>query len=101
MKVEDFQRSLSANEPPPGLTEALVALWWDARGDWERAHSYAQEDEGPAGAWVHAYLHRKEGQQSNADYWYRRAGSEFRRPTFEAEWSALVEGLLTARSDTR
>src|SRR5580658_2003870 len=74
MTLDDFRLSLTATEPPAGLTHALAGLWWDARGDWTRAHESAQQDEGVEGAWVHAYLHRKEGEQSNAAYWYRRAG---------------------------
>ena len=70
MTVDDFRKSLSATEPPPGLTLALAGLWWDAKGDWTRAHESAQQDEGPEGSWVHAYLHRKEGDQGNAAYWY-------------------------------
>ena len=70
MTVDDFRKSLNATEPPPGLTLALAGLWWDAKGDWTRAHESAQQDEGPEGSWVHAYLHRKEGDQGNAAYWY-------------------------------
>ena len=66
MTFDDFQRSLTATEPPPGLAHALAGLWWDAKGDWKRAHESAQQDEGVEGSWVHAYLHRKEGDQGNA-----------------------------------
>ena len=96
MTVEEFQRSLSADGPPAILTPALTALWWDAKGDWERAHSSAQDDEGSEGAWVHAYLHRKEGEQWNADYWYAKAGRKFHREELADEWAALAEGLLPA-----
>ena len=75
MTLDEFRQSLTATEPPAGLTHALAGLWWDAKGDWTRAHESAQQDEGVEGAWVHAYLHRKEGDQSNAAYWYRRAGN--------------------------
>jgi len=68
MTLDDFRESLTATEPPPGLTLALAGLWWDAQGDWTRAHESAQQDEGKDGAWVHAYLHRKEGDQGNAAY---------------------------------
>jgi len=94
MNIDDFQRSLSASEPPSDLSEALIALWWDARGDWERAHSHAQDDEGPDGAWVHAYLHRKEGDQSNAAYWYRRASKPVCREPLDAGWLSIVRDLL-------
>ena len=81
--------------PPPGLSPALQALWWDGKGDWARGHDLINDLETPDTMAVHAYLHRKEGEQWNADYWYRRAGSRYRRPTLEAEWQALVEALLS------
>jgi hypothetical protein len=74
MTLDDFRQSLTSTEPPAGLTQALAGLWWDGKGDWTRAHDSAQQDEGMEGAWVHAYLHRKEGDQGNAAYWYSRAG---------------------------
>jgi hypothetical protein len=74
MTLDDFRQSLQKDDPPAELTLALVGLWWDAKGDWTRAHESAQQDEGVDGSWVHAYLHRKEGDQSNAAYWYSRAG---------------------------
>ena len=75
MNLEDFRQSLTATEPPAGLTHALAGLWWDAKGDWTRAHESAQQDEGAGRVLGHAYLHRKEGDQDNAAYWYSRAGS--------------------------
>jgi hypothetical protein len=94
MRVEQLRASLSSEEPPAELTAPLAALWWDAKGDWARAHAMVDELETPDGMAVHAYLHRKEGAVSNADYWYERAGRLFHRPTLEAEWEALVKGLL-------
>jgi hypothetical protein len=94
MTMQDFQRSLKANEPPADLTPALTALWWDARGDWERAHSHAQDDEGADGAWVHAYLHRKEGDRGNAGYWYTRAGKTFCEQSLAEEWLSITQELL-------
>lgn len=73
---------------------ALLALWWAGRGDWDRAHQAAQEIEGRDGAWVHAYLHRMEGDTANAGYWYRRAGKPAATGPFEQEWAAIVEQLL-------
>ena len=73
MTLAEFRASLAAAAPPPGLPPALAALWRDAKGDWDGAHDLAQTDEGGAGDWVHAYLHRKEGDEGNAAYWYRRA----------------------------
>jgi len=93
MRVEQFEKSLADPEPPDTWPAPFAALWWDAKGDWARAHGLVDELETPGGMAVHAYLHRKEGAASNADYWYRRAGRQFYRPTLEAEWKALVEGL--------
>ena len=94
MTPEKFKSSVAQSSPPSELTAPLVALWWEAKGDWTRAHSLVDELETTEGMAVHAYLHRKEGSASNADYWYARAGRTFYRPTLEAEWAALVEGLL-------
>jgi hypothetical protein len=93
MKIEELRKSLANPDPPPGLAEPLAALWWDARGDWARAHGLVDELETQEGMAVHAYLHRKEGSAGNADYWYQRAGRQFHRPTLDGEWEALVEGL--------
>jgi len=80
--------------PPDGLPAPLAALWWDAKGEWARAHSLVEELETRDGMAVHAYLHRKEGAEWNANYWYDRAGRQYHRPALDAEWRALVEGLL-------
>jgi hypothetical protein len=93
MNAEMFRRSLGSQAPPPELPAALEALWWDAKGDWARAHGLVDELETPEAMAVHAYLHRKEGADSNAEYWYKRSGKNFYRPALEAEWNALVEGL--------
>ena len=95
MNAEEFRASVAEEEPPVRLSAPLAALWWDAKGNWARSHALVDELETADGMAVHAYLHRKEGQASNADYWYRRAGRRFHRPTLEAEWQALVEGLLS------
>ena len=94
MTLDEFRQSLSAKHPPDGVTNAQAGLWWDAKGDWTRAHESAQQDEGPDGSWVHAYLHRKEGDQSNAAYWYGRARKNFSRMTFEQEWMEIASALL-------
>jgi len=94
MNVEQFTLSLTEEAPKSGLTAPLEALWWDAKGEWARAHALVDELETRDGMAVHAYLHRKEGAAGNAEYWYRRAGSDFRRTTLEAEWKALVEALV-------
>lgn len=77
-----------------GLSGALLALWWDGKGDWKRAHEIAQEVTGADGAWVHAYLHRKEGDTGNAAYWYRRAGREIPRGDLREEWEEIVREML-------
>ena len=86
--------SLANTAPPAGLTPALAALWWDFKGDWDRAHERAHERDDAAGAHVHAYLHRKEGDQPNANYWYRRAGTAPSTLSLDAEWEELVRGFL-------
>lgn len=93
MDVKAFRTSLQQAAPPAGLPAALQALWWDAKGDWARAHGLVDELETRDGMAVHAYLHRKEGSASNADYWYQRVGKDFFRAKLEEEWEALVEGL--------
>lgn len=93
MTLQQFHQSLSAEAPDPSLPAPLAALWWDAKGDWIQAHSLVDELETREGMAVHAYLHRKEGSDWNADYWYNRAGRNFHRPSLPDEWKALVEGL--------
>jgi hypothetical protein len=97
MNIEEFKASIAAQAPRADLPAPLAALWWDAKGDWAQAHAQVDELETVDGMAVHAYLHRKEGSAANADYWYQRAGRNFQRPTLDAEWAALVAGLL-ARS---
>ena len=94
MTVEELRASLVYEAPPEGLDPLPAALWWDAKGDWARAHALVDELETPDGMAVHAYLHRKEGEAWNADYWYKRAGRQFHRTTLDAEWTALAEALL-------
>jgi hypothetical protein len=96
MDVKKFRATLAAEAPPQGMPVPLAALWWEAKGDWTQAHLMVDELETPDGMAVHAYLHRKEGSESNANYWYERAGRKFHRPTFDAEWDALVSGLKSA-----
>lgn len=94
MTSEEFRASLAADAPPQGLPAPLEALWWDAKGGWERAHGLVDELETQDGMAVHAYLHRKEGSEGNANYWYERAGRSYHRAALADEWQALVEGLL-------
>lgn len=95
MTFEEFRRTLERQEPPTGLGYALAGLWWDAKGDWDKAHESAQQDESTAGSWVHAYLHRKEGDASNAGYWYRRAAKPHSQASLEQEWTQIAESLLS------
>ena len=99
MNAEEFRASFAENAPPASLPAPLAALWWDAKGNWAQAHGLVDELETVDGMAVHAYLHRKEGSASNADYWYHRAGRNFQRPTLDAEWTALVAGLLAKSSN--
>jgi hypothetical protein len=95
--VTELRTSLSAEEPPAGLDSALEALWHAAKGDWDKAHALAQSREDANGAWVHAYLHRVEGDQSNAGYWYRRAGRPHAAVPLQQEWEEIAAALLTSR----
>jgi hypothetical protein len=90
MTLEEFEATLS----PPPVPPALQALWYDAHGDWEKAHQLANGVDDTSGAWVHAYLHRKEGDLGNAAYWYRRAGQPAATDSLQAEWSRIVAALL-------
>ena len=94
MPFPAFEASLGDPAPPPGLTPALQALWHERRGSWERAHEIAQNHDDDACAWVHAYLHRREGDLSNAAYWYRRAGRPAARGDLDREWRDMVRALL-------
>jgi len=95
MRYSDFKASLATAEtsPPVGLTEALCALWHDARGDWEAAHKWVMDSESRAAAWVHAYLHRKEGDLANATYWYSRALQPVVEAPLEEEWEQIARAL--------
>jgi len=97
MNAAEFQKSLGAEAPPEGTQAPLAALWWDAKGDWQHAHRLVDELESAEGMAVHAYLHRKEGAASNAEYWYSRAGRGYHRESLEEEWLALVQGLTGKR----
>jgi hypothetical protein len=92
--LDDFRQSLTATKPPAGVKFALAGLWWDAKGDWARAHESAQQNEGPEGSRVHAYLHRKEGDLGNAAYWYSQAAKPVCREPLDAEWLGIATQLL-------
>jgi hypothetical protein len=95
--VAELRESLAGVEPPAGLDTALKALWHAAKGDWDKAHELAQAQEDATGAWVHAYLHRVEGDESNAGYWYRRAGRPHATAPLPEEWQEIATALLGSR----
>ncbi len=89
-----FKVSIHQSAPPDGCGLAVQALWWDGKGDWQRAHEIAQTDPSSAGSWVHAYLHRKEGDEWNAAYWYRRAKQPVFAGSLDDEWQHIATNLL-------
>lgn len=93
-----FVASLAHGDPPAGIDAPLAAMWWCAKGDWNRAHELAQSDASPSSSWVHAHLHRVEGDLANAGYWYRRAGRPAADGALSAEWDAVVDELLRRRA---
>jgi hypothetical protein len=97
MTAHEFRRSAlgPSAAPPPGTPAALSALWHDAHGDWARAHEQAQRDSTADGSWVHAYLHRKEGDSGNACHWYGRAGRPVSKDPLEDEWAEIAAELLS------
>jgi hypothetical protein len=101
LNPEAFADSIAQSQPPVGLSLALEALWWDAKGDWEKAHQCAQARDDASGMRVHAYLHRKEGDQSNAAYWYRRCDATPSTLALDAEWEELVRAFLMRDRDFR
>jgi hypothetical protein len=94
VNIGEFRASLSGGAPAPNLKPPLAALWWAAKGGWDQAHKIVQDEEGTDAAWVHAYLHRVEGDSANAGYWYRRAGKPVATGSFETEWGRMVSTLL-------
>ena len=94
MTLDDFKATLNASGPPGAFSAPLRALWHDARGNWNEAHEIAQSIDDPTGAWIHAYLHRKEGDLGNASYWYRRAGKPTASDSLADEWARLTTALL-------
>jgi hypothetical protein len=93
MTLDEFKATVGGAEPP-AVSIALQALWHDAHGDWDRAHEVADSVESEATAWVHAYLHRKEGKPDNASYWYRLAHKPEAADSSEAEWDRIASALL-------
>lgn len=94
MDLTQFRALARKKEPPADLMPALRGLLWDAKGNWDMAHECAQAQEDRSGDWVHAYLHRKEGDLANAGYWYRRAKRPMPKGSLEEEWEAIAQALL-------
>lgn len=94
MDIVSFKKSLTANLPPEDVSVYLQALWYDAKGDWDRSHHIIQDVEDKNASWIHAYLHRKEGDTGNADYWYSRAGRTRPSSALEKEWEEIVAALM-------
>ena len=94
MDLRTFEASINQDAPPEGIERALQALWHQARGDWHEAHRLAQAQNDESGAWVHAYLHRVEGDNANASHWYRRAGKLESSALLKEEWEEIVSTLL-------
>ena len=92
--MADFTASLSGAAPAPSLALPLAALWWAAKDDWDRAHKIVQDEADADAAWVHAYLHRVEGDLSNAGYWYRQAGRPVARDSLQTEWERIASALI-------
>src|ERR1043166_6983163 len=94
MNLAEFKRGVSNTKPPSGLTPALAALWWAAKGDWDKAHGIVMKEESRDAAWVHAYLHRVEGDLDNAGYWYRKARRPAASQPLTEEWDAIAAALI-------
>ncbi len=92
--MAEFKASLSGAAPAPELAAPLAALWWAAKGNWDQAHKIAQDEETAEAAWVHAYLHRVEGDLGNAGYWYRQANKSVATGSLETEWERMASALL-------
>lgn len=94
MNATTFKQSINSNAPPNDVSVYLQALWWDAKGNWVKAHTLIQDIDDTNAAWIHAYLHRKEGDEWNADYWYRRAGKSRPAVGLDTEWEVIVTAFL-------
>lgn len=94
MTPGEFRRTTASADPPAGLPKPLLALWHAGAGNWDAAHQIAQDIDDATGAWIHAYLHRQEGDLSNAGYWYRRARKPECRDSLELEWEEIAKALL-------
>lgn len=94
MDLKSFKASIKSGRTPAGLTQLLTGLWYDAKGDWTKAHDIIDGLDEDGSEWAHAYLHRKEGDIWNADYWYRRAGKTRPSISLDEEWEEIVTFYL-------
>ncbi len=94
MTYNDFLKSIASDNPKQDLPAPLQSLWWDKKGEWGKSHDIAQEIPSKDGFWAHAYLHRKEGDIWNADYWYSKAGKKRPNIDLDEEWESLVKHFL-------
>ncbi len=94
MNLTTFKESLLNSEPPENASVYLKALWYDAKGDWDKSHKIIQDVEDKNASWIHAYLHRKECDIGNADYWYNKASKKRPTVSLEKEWEEIVNALL-------
>jgi hypothetical protein len=94
MTLQEFKNSLHEKLPPPELNDLLKALWYDGKEDWEKSHNIVQDINSKDAAWIHAYLHRKEGDLGNASYWYHRAGKNLPSTSLNEEWESIVQAFL-------
>ena len=94
MQFEEYTKSIDSNYPPESITQFALAMWYDAKGDWEKAHNIIQDMENKTAYHIHAYLHRKEGDNGNAGYWYNKAGTEMPGYSLDKEWEEIVKAVL-------
>lgn len=93
MKLDEFKKTLQEANPPKGVSPYLAALWFYKKGNWNKAHQIVQDLPDQTASWIHAFLHREEGDLWNADYWYRRANQQRPNSPIEDEWNAIVQAL--------
>jgi hypothetical protein len=101
VSMADFRASVAGAAPAPSCAPPLAALWWAAKGEWDTAHRLVQDESTRDAAWVHAYLHRVEGDLGNAGYWYRQAGQPVAKDALDAEWERIVSTLIESGKDTK
>lgn len=94
MDFETFEKSIQPGQHPPHCNQYALALWYERMGNWQEAHAIIQDIDDRNAAWIHAYLHRREGDQGNAGYWYRLAGKSFPAISLDEEWNVIARSVL-------